>query len=64
MKQDNPLTLRLWQEVERLVMEQANEMYGGNINATVNLLIMRGLGFQDYQIELECKRNLRKRRSE
>lgn len=59
-RQDNPLTLRLWREVEAKVHEQANEMYGGNVNATVNLLLMRGLGFQDYQIEQECKRNLRR----
>ena len=61
MKQENPLTLRLWREVEAKVLEQANEMYGGNVNATVNLLLMRGLGFQDYQIEQECQKNLRRR---
>ena len=61
MKQENPLTIRLWREVDAKVMEQANEMYGGNVNATFNLLLMRGLGFQDFHIEQECAKNLRKR---
>jgi len=62
--QENPLTIRLWTEVRAKVESQADEMYGGNLNATINLLLMRGLGFQDYQIEQECKKNLRTRRAE
>lgn len=58
-QQPNPLTVRLWREVDEQVMGMADDMYGGNVNATVNLLLMRALGFGDYEIEEECKKNMR-----
>ena len=58
-KQTNPLTVRLWREVEPKLMEMMRTM-GYTLNATINLLLMRGLGFGDFEIEEECKKNMRR----
>jgi hypothetical protein len=59
--QDDPTSIRLWREVDGKVHEIAKDMYGGNINATVNLLVMRGLNYGDDKIEIEAKKNMRRR---
>ena len=59
--QEQPTPIRLWKEVAPRIHEQA-KMYHGNLNATINLVLMRGLGFQDWQIEQECAKNVRRRK--
>jgi len=59
MKQEPPNTIRLWREVEPKITEMMKAM-GWKFNAAVNILLMRGLGFGDYEIEQNCHANMRK----
>ena len=57
-KQVPPRSVRLWADNDAW-LHGFSAMYGGNINAALNIVIWKARGKGEYEIEEECKKYMR-----